>query len=393
MTILSLSLAGTPRTMGRQHGTQIAHLREHLLRVIAARLNGIRRLDADRASVVRPCLDLLTALDQPLLEYMAGIAESLDIDSEQLMLYTLSSYLRDVATGRALHGAGRNSAPGTSTPSDGCTTWAASGRTTSSSRPLLAKNRDYHADHIELQVLARVEPAEGYRYLSLGSAGSPEVFSSGINERGLAVADTHVLSHDIGPGLPRFSLMRELLLHHDSVASALEFLRSVPHMGAGTLTMADATGELGVCESGHVRSGYVAGSSGIPLVSTNHFTTPDLANQWIEDEPTLLQGNSPARRRRVLQALAEDAGAIDVAWAQRMMSAHGTPLDAICRHPLAVDGAIQAGLDGSTISSVIFEPDGSTEHEGPGVWLAVGPPCQANWRYLPVVQTPHFEVR
>ncbi len=385
MTILSLSLAGTPYTMGRQHGTQIAHLRDHLMQVITARLNEMRRLDADRSSVVGPCLDLFAALDQPLLDYMAGIAEALGIDAEQLMMYTLSSYLRDVAKGRAMHIAYQSGALQEPVVGEGCTTWAASGQTTVDGRPLLAKNRDYHADHIELQVLVRVDPLQGHRYLSLGSAGSPEVFSSGINERGLAVADTHVLSYDIGPGLPRYSLMREVLLYHDSVASALDFLRSVPHMGAGTLMIADATGAIGLCESGHTRSEYVVGGSGVPLASTNHFATPALASQWIEDEPELLRGNSPARRERILAALAEQSGSIDAAWARRMMSAHGSPLDAICRHPLTIDGADQAGLDGSTISSVIFQPTGSAKHEGPGVWLAIGTPCQADWHYLPVV--------
>lgn len=378
MSILVLTLAGDPHAMGRQHGRQIHHLRTHLATVIEARLQELQRLGADPSAVVQPCLDVFELLDRPLLDYLAGMADSLAFERSRLLLYTLSSYLRDVAQVRGRADVASARAP------EGCTTWAAAGPTTADGRPLLAKNRDYHADHIALQVLARVAPARGYPYLSLGSAGSPEVFSSGVNARGLAVADTHVLSHDIGPGLARFSLMRELLTHHASVAAALDYLRSVPHMGAGTLLLADASGALALCESGHRHPGYVMGGPGAPLASTNHFVTPALAEQWVEDEPPPLQGNSPARRARVLAALARDAGAIDLPWARALMSAHGAARDAICRHPLLVEGAPVRGLDGSTISSVLLLPAGDDLAPAPALRLAVGSPCQATWQRWPV---------
>ena len=98
-------------------------------------------------------------------------------DYGDLLRYTLSSYLRD--RHRVTSGVGANS-------SEGCTTWAAVPPTARHGHMLLAKNRDYHRDHIPLQTLASVKPDDGYCYLCIGSAGSPTVFSSGINERGLA---------------------------------------------------------------------------------------------------------------------------------------------------------------------------------------------------------------
>jgi len=204
-----------------------------------------------------------------------------------------------------------------------------------------------------------------------------------MNEHGLAVADTHVLSRDIGPGLPRFSLMRGILEGHDSTQSALDYLRSVQHMGAGTLMLADARGHLALCESGHRRSGYRESRDGAALASTNDFVTEELAGQWVEDEPPLLRGNSPARRQRVLAALAASAGQVNVAWAQALMTAHGTALDAICRHPLSNDGGVQPGLDSSTISSIIFLPEGLPDSatSRPALLLAGGQPCQTEWQW------------
>ncbi len=368
MTILELTLVGAPDEIGRQHAHQIAGRSALLRQVIAARLDGLAQLGADGPAELLPAAAALQDLDWPLLAHLQGLAEGLAIEFDDLLRYTLSSYLRDRqrVAGRA---------------GEGCTTWAAAAPVAAQGQVLLAKNRDYHRDHMPLQTLAQVQPAGGYRYLCIGSAGSPLVFSSGINERGLAVADTHVLSMDLGPGLPRFSLMRKVLEHHDSTASALDYLRTVQHMGGGTLILVDAAGHLAVCESGHHRCGFIVANGGW-LSSTNHFVTAELAECWIEDEPPPLQGNSQARQHRVRQALDAAAGHVDLAWAQALMVTHGTVQDALCRHPLPVESASRhPSLDASTISSAIFLPGGLSgdARQRPALVLATGQPCEAVW--------------
>ncbi len=379
--MLILTLSGAPDAIGQQHGRQIQHVRPELAAVIAARLAALRRLGADTPAAVRPACEALEALDPPLLTMLAGLAEALALPYHDLLLYTLSSYLRDLHQVTAP--ASSPGAPLLERAETGCTTWCASGAATLEGRPMLVKNRDYHRDHIPLQTLAHVTPEQGYRYRCIGSAGSPLVFSSGINERGLAVADTHVLSRQIGPGLPRFSLMRELLAHHASAGSALDYLRSVPHMGAGTLALIDAEGYAVVCESGHPQSDYAVAAPGQPLVSTNHFTLPTLAGAWVEDEPAILHGNSSLRRRHVTRALAQAHGQINVAWAEALMAHHGAPAAALCRHPLPVvaDEARHPSLEVSTISTVIYLPRGRAhgESSAPLARIAEGEPCQAVW--------------
>ena len=372
MFIVELTLAGAPFEIGVQQAHQVTDRAPLVRQVIGMRLAELAGLEADRPAELLPAVTALQSLDPTLLEQLRGLAEGLKVDYGDLLRYTLSSYLRD--RHRVTNGVGASS-------SEGCTTWAAAPPTARYGHVLLAKNRDYHRDHIPLQTLASVKPDDGYRYLCIGSMGSPTVFSSGINERGLAVADTHVLSTDLGPGLPRFSLMREVLEHHASTASALDYLHSVQHMGGGTLILADAAGHLAVCESGHRRSGFVAVQGG-HLSSTNHFCTGELVGCWIEDLPSSLQGNSQARRQRVLQALLEASGAVDVAWAQGIMAAHGSIQDALCRHPMAApDAPHHPSYDSSTISSVILLPRGEPNaiKQTPTLLLAVGQPCQAQW--------------
>ncbi len=398
-----LTLEGTPAAMGRQHGQQVAHLRPLIVGAAEARLADLHLLGADDPALVAAAHAALEAHDRPLLEFLGGLAQALDVPPDMLLTYTLSSYLRDLY--KVTHPL---PASMPSQVRDGCTTWAVAAPWTVDGAPILAKNRDYHLDHLPLQLLTQVKPEHGYRYLALGSAGSPEVFSSGINERGLAVADTHVLSADMGPGLPRFSLMRAMLQEHDSTCSALDYLRSVPHMGAGTLLLADARGHLALCESGHARCGYLGAGAVEPtgngptasgpaaafLASANHFATPELAAQWVEDEPPLLRGNSPARRNRVLAALADAPRQVDARWAQTLMCAHGTPRDALCRHAyLPPDQPPDGRFSGSTIASAVYLPcglpadlQGDPSHDPagdpparPAVLLAYGQPCVAHW--------------
>jgi hypothetical protein len=377
MSLPILQLSGPPYVIGWQHGQQIADRRDRVAGVIDARLAELSRLEADQPDELQPAVDALEALDAPLLEQLRGLAEGLAVDYDRLLRYTLSSYLKDRQRARAMDA---QPAPAR----EGCTTWAAAAPVASAGLTVLAKNRDYLLDHILLQAAAHVEPAGGYRYICIGSAGSPMVFSSGINEQGLVVADTHVLSRDLGPGVPRVSLMREILERHASTASALVYLRSMQHMGGGTLLLADRAGHLALCESGHRESGFVEALGGA-LASANHFVTEPLAAQWIEDEPEPLVGNSAARRARVLAALEGSAGQVDAAWGQALMAAHGSLLDAICRHALALDGTSPGrALDTSTISAAVYLPGGLAGRDRPALRLAAGQPCEAGWQSLEV---------
>jgi predicted choloylglycine hydrolase len=349
---ITLTLQGDHYTMGRQHGDQVRSLRPLIVEAIEARFRQIEQYEPDARfeALLRETRELLQDIDAPLLAMIRGQAEALEFEFDTLLRYDLVTYLLDYLVTRK--------PPGT----EGCTTWAATGLATASGQPILVKNRDNRLERLPLQIVIHAMPEAGYRYVCSGSAGSPGVFCAGINQAGLAVADTHVCSTDLGLGLPDYALMMHILEAHDSVSSALDYLRSVLRQGRNNLIMADAQGHLAVFEIGHRNYGLFETHDGT-LVSTNHFVSPELRDCFVDTNPPPKRGNSFRRYERVTRELADTLGQIDVPFAQRLMASHDTP---ICRHAVA-------GKDSATNSTSIFLPARRT------MLFCHGLPCQGQY--------------
>jgi hypothetical protein len=335
---MTLTLAGDHITMGRQHGQQVRSLRPLIAEAIKARFLQIERDGPDERfeTLLRETGQALEEIGRPLLGFVRGQAEALEFEFDTLLRYGLMTYLRDDLVIR-LHPDG-----------DECTTWAAAAHATADGRPLLVKNRDYSLAHLPLQMIVRASPLIGYRYLYVTSAGSPGIFCAGMNEAGLAVADTHVYSTDLGPGLPDYALMMHILEQHNTVASTLEYLRSVPRLGRNNLIMADAGGQLAVFECGYQQYGVLEAQGGT-LVNTNHFVTVEMSDRFVDVGPPEARGRSRGRYQTVTDELAVAFGRIDLPFAQWLMALHKGPLGSICCHPEAASKA-------TTISASIFMP-------------------------------------
>ncbi len=354
-----LDLHGSPADIGRQHGEQVAALRPLVLASI-----GRRRAEFQDGGVdTTPYVDEISALwrryTPETLEMLRGIAAALELDWDGYLSYVISPYI-----------AVRLSWPRQRTVwDDGCTTWAAS--TPIAVGPLvMAKNRDHHPEQRPLQCLARVAPARGQRYLCVTTAGAPGVASSGINEVGLAVADTYVASTDVGPGIGRYSLMATLLERCSTVDEAIRQMRSQPHFGNGTVIVGDAQGDKAVLEIAHTAQAVVRSDDGC-IVSTNHFTAATTRRFSLCGDPRGSKADTVARRARVERQLHEARGSVDIAWAQALMAEHGETANAICRH-------VDADPDEITISTAVFEPRARMLH------FADGRPCEVRFSSLAV---------
>jgi len=334
----TLTLHGDPYTMGRQHGQQVQALRPQIAEAMDARFRQLEEdgPDARFETLVHDTRVLLEEVDAPLLAMIRGQAEELGFAFDTLLRYNLIAFLRDDLLVRRVLDA------------EGCTTWTASGWATTSGEPILAKNRDYRPDHLPLQNVVNATPETGYPYLYVSSAGSPGVFSAGINQAGLAVADTHVYSTDLGPGLPSYGLMMNILEGHDSVSSAVDYLRAVPRLGRNNLILADATGRLAVFEGGHTRYGLFE-SHGGALVNTNHFASDEMRGCFAAVDPPQARGRSLGRYETVSRALTGAGGRIDAPFAQKLTATHDGSLSSICCHP-------EADTNVTTISASIFLP-------------------------------------
>jgi isopenicillin-N N-acyltransferase-like protein len=352
-----IQVEGNYFEMGQQHAQQVLDLRPRILKAIRQRLRTLEEYEVDLQPYALELTSAWEEVARPTLDMLGGIAEGLNLKWDSFFVYTIASYLEDRIQ-RPAYG-------------EGCTVWAASGPATRQGLPILAKNRDYRKDHRSLPCLVRARPVQGYRYLYATSAGSPAVFSSGMNEVGLAVADTRVGPRSVRPGLARYSAMMEILEHHSHVASALDYLKQVPHMGDGTLTIADQMGNMAVFEAGSITYDIVHPEHDF-VVSTNHFCSPQLQDCWVERSPPELRGNSRNRYAKVVNALQAAQGWVDTTWTQKLMADHGGRRStlvhrrqhAICRHQNVDPGSI-------TVSTAIFLPRERT------LLFADGQPCRA----------------
>jgi isopenicillin-N N-acyltransferase-like protein len=304
------------------------------------------------------------------LDQVRGAAEVYGIARDELLVALLATYLTSRAGAEGRWAGAR----GAQEEADGCTALAVS-----RPRPLLAKNRDNDPRFLPMQTVLRVAPIRGHRWLALSTAGAPGVHSSGMNEVGLCVADTHVPSSDVGPGVPRFSSMMHVLQECSTTAEAVEWLTSTPQMGLGTITVLDERGDTAVVECGfrHTVTAPPAAGDDRPAagaVATNHYIQPVLASCHLTPADGTPEISTQARRSTVDAALTAEG--MDRAAVVDVLSSHldfdGTDgrVGSVCQHGPA--------LRSETISTVVF--DARDRYMD----LCLGRPCSGEFTRIPV---------
>lgn len=367
MRPLVIDAAGDDLAIGRTHAAGSMGMRSAVADFVAVTRAAYPASDPS----VRRRVDEVRAAWQELtpgtLAQLAGMAEVYELPAEDLLTVVLGTYLKS---------GDRASGGSAAIPSDGCTTLALTG-----SAPLLAKNRDNDPRYLDLQTVLRVHPEHGYRWLALSTAGAPGVHSSGMNEVGLSVADTHVASSDIGPGMPRFASMMHVLQQCRTTPDAVDLLLGTPQMGLGTITVVDEHGEAAVVECGY-RTTVVApappvtsGQVGTGVVATNHYTDAVLSTCGLGPEDGTPAVSSLARRSAADQLLSGPE--VDREQVADLLSSHigfdgvEGQEGSVCQHG--------PGLRSETISTVILDP--VARH----LDLCLGRPCTASFHRIPVV--------
>jgi len=243
---------------------------------------------------------------------------------------------------------------------DGCSTWAVSRL---AEGPAVGKNRDFLGEHAGLQAVFLHQDqgwADARAVLCVGSLGCPGTYSSGINSCGLAVVDTHIATPDYGIGWLRYFLMTRLLSQHRDVASALKYIKSIPHAGGGSLILGDPGGRIAAVDLGHASLSIVERNNGW-LARTNHFDPGSVANLH-EGKP--LHGSTLGRRKTLVHALSQKSKTLS--GLTRLMQTHSSvDNEGLCRHN--EDG------DGWTLSGVIFLCQSRI------LYFSNGNPCSTDW--------------
>lgn len=247
--------------------------------------------------------------------------------------------------------------------SDGCTAWA---RPLADGGAVLAKNRDLSGPHRHFQeVFLHDDPASPVGpVLCVGTLGAPGVYSSGINARGLAIADTAIQAPRHGVGWLRYLLMTRIAFSCASVEEACHLIAAARHAGGGSLILADARGAVASVE---LLPDGARIAREAPAFRTNHFLCEPIEDVAARLTPAALSsttGRYAHLRRRLAQGLGS-GGVEEVAAA--MADHGGYESEGFCRHG--------AGDGSHTVSTSIYlTAQGSLA-------FARGKPCEAAWEH------------
>jgi predicted choloylglycine hydrolase len=145
--------------------------------------------------------------------------------------------------------------------------------------PIMGNTLDEYNDtptHTHANVVTLLRPSVGYACLGIGTAGSVRI-GPGINEKGLCLGDTTVVTTDkCEVGMPKNVLFRALLQSCADVDEAIEFLGRYPdYRWSGTWCLADAHGRAAIVEKSHRKQSYRKAEAGV-IFAANDFETPEM---------------------------------------------------------------------------------------------------------------------
>jgi len=280
------------------------------------------------------------------LAEMVGVADGFGIDTRRLFDFLHMGIVKNLNTS-VLGG-------------DGCSTWAVS---LPGIGPAVGKNRDFMGEHAGLQTVFLHQNSawpNGQRMLCVGSFGAPGAYSSGVNSDGLTIVDTQVATSDYGVGWLRYFLMTRILNGFHDVNSALDYIKSVPHAGGGSLILSDTTGKMAAVDLGH-KSISISERLGGWVARTNHFEAGSVPNR---DNGIPIDADSIERKKSLIAGLEEKDRSI--ARVIALMASHTkNGEEGLCCH---------GGLgDTRTLSGAIYLCKSRK------LYFTNGNPCVGNW--------------
>lgn len=347
----SMGLTGDALSRGRGQALAEPHMVSVVSGMVMARLESAGDGLISAADYLSAQWKFMDERAPGQMAQIQGIAEGYGIAADDLFAY-LHLSLIDKADGDPC------------AEEDGCSVVACR---VADGGPLLAKNRDHWGEHRALQrVFLESDPAwQGRRILSVGSLGSPGAYSSGMNSDGLALADTAIDWRRPGVGWLRYLLMNEILINFSTVVEALDFIKSQPHAGGGSLVLMDVTGRSVSVE---LTTGRIFSRTASPagIGQTNHFLNPNHGAGLSQSSGNLDALNSRGRLTRIENWLDDNNfSQPDINHVAALMGSHDfLDATALCCH----------GDDSETISTSLFACASRR------LYFCPGNPCTVDWR-------------
>lgn len=247
---------------------------------------------------------------------------------------------------------------------DECTTFAVSGKVTTSGAPILGQNSDLPALYKKVGVVVESKYNNSPATLMLTPAG--QISYIGMNDEGMAIGANFLECKGWKIGFPRY-LLSKLALTKSNVEDATKLIESVDRASSRNLIMVDKNDGMIDLETIPGEIGKLRDEDGI-LTHSNHFVSKELLHKEEKQGEDLL--NSEVRLNRISTLLKQNTGRIDVEKVIEIFRDRENFPHTLCREP----GDFTSSSDAMTIASVIAEPTKGK------LWVAMGPPNKYDYK-------------
>ncbi len=350
-----LKLAGSHYEMGYQHG---ALLREEIAKgpmpyfarpvenfAPFKHMNGLMRWLTAKYfdwKIYRP---LLKASPKEYVSELKGMADGCGLPFAEVfrgnMLSDLNMNLIKVLEKKALKTAGEA----------GCTSFAAFDKATADGSLVMGRNTDYSGGGLwdTNQTVVFYEPEDGYKFVSVSSAGLMKC-NSCMNEKGVCLGAHFLFLNDTKSDGVSFTFLEfEIMKKAGSVDEALTIVKRNPRAGAFAFLLADGKArQAAVVEASANRVGVRRAENGV-VWETNMATTPEIEPVDVFFRNGI--GKNPiARFERMRMLVNENRGSITPSRAARFMGDH---MD-MCSDSMRPAGGIISQV--TNLTSAVFHP-------------------------------------
>ena len=353
MTVPVLSLKGSPREIGRQHGEGVRGLIHDNLRFymdLWQHMGGVSR-DKILSDVV-PFGPFVRQMDPDLIEEMQGVADGANLDFREIAALNARTELTFACLPNTL----KESSAG------GCTSFGLLPEVTEQGHLIIGQNWDWRAEAVQTSVVLQIVQQNKPNIVMHAEAGT--IGHRGLNSAGIGVCINYIRSEIDGfkPGMP-FLIKLRGILNSDRMSTALRMLMTYVGPNSMNMVIGHSDGEVIDVENLPNDLLFLYPRDGIHT-HANHFESPMLK---VRDTGKSTLADTVFRSQRLRRLLEARRGHLNVETIREALTDHFSYPDSICRHP---DEQFPKIDQWQTLSSIILDLTEMTMR------YTDGPPCQ-----------------
>ena len=335
-----VTVAGSPRELGRQIGEAARDEVRGFCEVALARVNKTLSVSRERAlKIAAACIPLADAYRPDLVDELRGTAEAAGVTLEDLMLLQVRNQLQPD------HDAG-------------CSSLSIAAEAAADGHAMVAQNWDNDPALDEFTIVLTRQPAHKPALMTVTQAGL--ISYLGVSESGIGACVNTLPAPARDVGVPHYFTLREIY-EATSLEESVHAVRRADRAIPANIMLATPQGPADLevtIDDVHVLRNNGAGY----LAHTNHCLHPDLlANN--EKFPELIE--SHPRIHRLDMLLGEKSQPLTIDDVQQMLADHDNHPRSICRHE---NDHPQNGF-WTTVFSLVIQPTAGR------MYVTRGTPC------------------